>query len=136
LLHPGGAIGERLQPVDALMHVGAKLPLVEIDTPMPDVLIEMNRKSFGIAGVIRDGHLVGVITDGDLRRHSDQLFTSRAGQVMTSDPKVVPEGAFAEDVLAILTEHRITALFVMAHDDPSRPIGLVHIHDFARARLA
>jgi arabinose-5-phosphate isomerase len=132
LLHPGGAIGSRLQPVDRVMHFGGSLPLVQPDTPMPDVIIEMTRKSFGIAGVVEDGQLVGVITDGDLRRHSNHLFSCRARNVMTCDPKLVPEGTMCEDVFALLQEHRITALFVCAHDDPRRPVGLVHIHDFAR----
>ena len=132
LLHPGGAIGDRLQPIDRLMHVGGSLPLVARDTCMADVVIEMTRKSYGIAGVMEAGELVGVITDGDLRRHSQHLFSSRACDVMTPNPKLVPEGAMCEDVLAMLQEHRITALFVCAHDAPRRPVGLVHIHDFAR----
>lgn len=134
LLHPGGAIGDRLQPVDRLMHVGDSLPLVGRDTPMSEVIIEMTQKSYGIAGVVEHGELVGVITDGDLRRHSQHLFSSTANDVMTPDPKLVPEGAMCEDVLAMLEEHRITALFVCAHDNPRRPVGLVHIHDFARLR--
>ncbi len=134
LLHPGGAIGDRLQPVDRLMHVGDSLPLVDYDAPMAEVIIEMTRKSFGIAGVMEGGELAGVITDGDLRRHSQQLFGCRAADVMTPDPKLVPEGAMCEDVFALLQEHRITALFVCAHDAPRRPVGVVHIHDFARLR--
>lgn len=134
LLHPGGAIGDRLQPVDRIMHVGDSLPLVGPDAPMAEVIIEMTRKSYGIAGVVNGGELVGVITDGDLRRHSHQLFNSAACDVMSADPKMVPEGAMCEDVLALLQEHRITALFVCAHDAPRRPVGLVHIHDFARLR--
>lgn len=132
LLHPGGAIGDRLQPVDRLMHSGDCLPLVSPEAPMAEVIIEMTRKSYGIAGVVTDGELVGVITDGDLRRHCQHLFSSIAADVMTPDPKLVPEGALCEDVLAMLQEHRITAVFVCAHDAPSRPVGLVHIHDFAR----
>ncbi len=134
LLHPGGAIGDRLQPIDPLMHTGDSLPLVTPNTPMVEVVIEMTRKSFGIAGVVDGGSLIGVITDGDLRRHTEQLFSCKAGEVMTPDPKVVPEGTFCEDALAMLQEHRITALFVTAHDAPDRPVGLVHIHDFTRLR--
>lgn len=134
LLHPGGSIGDRLQPVDPLMHAGDSLPLVAPDMPMLDVVIEMTRKSYGIAGVIEDGALIGVITDGDLRRHSATLFKESARDVMNADPKVVPEGTMCEDALAVLQEYRITALFVTAHDDPTRPVGLVHIHDFARLR--
>ena len=134
LLHPGGSIGDRLLPVDAVMHSGDSLPLVNPDTPMVEVIIEMTRKSFGIAGVVDGGTLVGVITDGDLRRHCEQLLELKASDVLTAGPKVVAEGTLCEDALALLEEHRITALFVTAHDAPERPIGLVHIHDFTRLR--
>lgn len=134
LLHPGGAIGDRLQPVEMIMHTGDKLPLVADNAPMLEVVLEMTRKSFGIAGVVRDGALIGVITDGDLRRHSEQLFDLVASDVLTPQPKLVPEGTMCDDALAVLQEHRITALFVTAHDAPMRPVGLVHIHDFARSR--
>lgn len=136
LLHPGGAIGGRLQPVDAIMHLGDKLPLVAHNAPMLEVVLEMTRKSFGIAGVVAGGELIGVITDGDLRRHSDGLFNLTACDVLTPDPKVVPEGTMCDDALTMLEEFRITALFVTAHDAPLRPVGLVHIHDFVRARHA
>jgi arabinose-5-phosphate isomerase len=134
LLHPGGAIGGRLQPVEAIMHVGDKLPLVELHTPMLDVVLEMNQKSFGIAGVVSGGELIGVITDGDLRRHSEGLLSLKACDVLTPGPKVVPEGMMCETALSMLEEYRITALFVTAHDAPLRPVGLVHIHDLARSR--
>ena len=134
MLHPGGSIGDRLQPVEAMMHGGDRLPLVEHDAPMLEVVLEMTRKSFGIAGVMRDGELIGVITDGDLRRHSEQLFNLKARDVLTPAPKVVPEGTLCGDALAMLQEHRITALFVTAHDAPTNPVGLIHIHDFARSR--
>jgi arabinose-5-phosphate isomerase len=136
LLHPGGAIGDRLQPVEAIMHVGDTLPLVEHDTPMLEVVLEMTRKSFGIAGVVAAGELIGVITDGDLRRHSDGLFSLVACDVLTPEPKVVPEGMMCETALSMLEEYRITALFVTAHDAPLKPVGLVHIHDFTRSRNA
>lgn len=134
LLHPGGDIGDRLQPVESMMHSGSKLPLVAADDPMIDVVLEMTRKSFGIAGVMEGDELIGVITDGDLRRHSEQLFKLTAREVSTVAPKVVPEGTLCGDALAMLEEYRITALFVTAHDDPVRPVGLVHIHDFLRSR--
>jgi arabinose-5-phosphate isomerase len=134
LLHPGGAIGDRLMPVERIMHAGDSLPLVSPGMPMSGVMLEMTSKSFGIAGVVSDGRLIGVITDGDLRRHGEHLYDHAAHEVMNPDPKIVPEGTLAEDALAILQEHRITALFVTAHDAPETPIGLVHIHDFARRR--
>ncbi|MCY7397909.1 MAG: KpsF/GutQ family sugar-phosphate isomerase [Sphingomonas bacterium] len=136
LLHPGGSIGDRLQPVETMMHMGDKLPLVAHDSPMLEVVLEMTRKSFGIAGVVEGGDLIGVITDGDLRRHSEQLFSLKARDVLTPEPKLVPEGTMCDDAYAMLQEYRITALFVTAHDAPHRPVGLVHIHDFARSRNA
>jgi arabinose-5-phosphate isomerase len=136
-LHPGGNIGLRLLPINDIMHVGERLPLVAMATPMRDVLVTMTEKSLGIAGVIDgDGRLVGTITDGDLRRNIDRLLSSTAGEVMTRNPKTVPDGTYAEDALAILTTNKITALFVMDHDTPDTPVGLVHIHDFNRMGMS
>ena len=136
LLHPGGMIGAHLTPVDDLMHAGARLPLVPLAMPMRDVLVVMTEKSLGIAGVIDgDGRLAGVITDGDLRRHIDRLMDSRAHEVMTREPRTVPQGSLAGDARALLNEARITALFVVARDDPRRPLGVVHIHDLTRCDL-
>lgn len=131
-LHPGGAIGNQLLTVDEVMHVGAKMPLVAAEAPMSEVVIGMSAKGFGIAGVLAGEHLVGVVTDGDLRRHIEDLFSHRAEEVMTAAPKTVAEGTLCSDALALMESHRITALFVTACDDPTRPLGLVHIHDLAR----
>lgn len=135
-LHPGGVIGSRLLPVNELMHRGDQMPLVPADMPMREVVVAITQKSFGIAGVIDgDGKLAGVITDGDLRRHVERLLMSTAADVMTTGPKTVPEGTYAEDALAIMNANKITALFVMRHDAPEYPAGLVHIHDFSRLGL-
>lgn len=135
-LHPGGQIGLRLLPVSRIMHAGDALPLVPTDLPMREVLVVMTEKSLGVAGVVDGaGHLVGAVTDGDLRRNFDRLATSCAGDVMTRGPKTVPSGTYAEDALALLTANRITSLFVMDHADPAIPVGLVHIHDFNRLGL-
>jgi len=135
-LHPGGVIGNRLLPVNELMHRGENMPLVAADMPMREVVIAITQKSFGIAGVIDgDGKLAGVITDGDLRRHVERLLMSTAADVMTTDPKTIPEGTYAEDALAIMNANKITSLFVMRHDAPEMPAGLIHIHDFARLGL-
>lgn len=136
-LHPGGAIGNRLLPVNEIMHMGEALPLVPADLPMRTVLVTMTEKSLGIAGVIDDdGRLIGTITDGDLRRNVDRLLTSTARDVMTINPKTIADGTYAEDARAILASNRITSLFVMDHDAPETPIGLVHIHDFSRLGLS
>jgi len=135
-LHPGGAIGSRLLPINEIMHVGHAVPLVAADLPMRDVLVTMTEKSFGLAGVVdAAGRLLGAITDGDLRRGIDQVLTCVAADMMTANPKTVPDGTFAEDALAIMTANKITALFVMDHAEPDRPIGVVHIHDFNRLGL-
>jgi len=135
-LHPGGVIGNRLLPVNELMHMGENMPLVPADMPMREVVIAITQKSFGIAGVVdADSRLVGVITDGDLRRHVERLLMSTAADVMTTGPKTIPEGTYAEDALAIMNANKITSLFVMRHDAPEVPAGLVHIHDFSRLGL-
>lgn len=137
LLHPGGAIGSRLLPVGKIMHSGDRLPLVAPGMPMQDVLVTMTEKSFGIAGVIDPaGHLLGTITDGDLRRKIDGLLSRTAGEVMTIDPKTIAEGIRAEDAFAIMAVNRITALFVMDAEAPEKPVGLVHIHDLNRLGMA
>jgi len=135
-LHPGGVIGNRLLPVNELMHKGEGMPLVPAAMPMREVVVAITQKSLGIAGVIDgDGKLVGVITDGDLRRHVEMLLMSTAADVMTIGPKTVPEGTYVEDALAIMNANKITALFIMRHDAPEVPAGLVHIHDFSRLGL-
>lgn len=137
LLHPGGVIGSRLLPVNEIMHAGAQLPLVAVDLPMREVLVTMTEKSLGIAGVVdTEGRLVGTITDGDLRRNIDRLLMSSAGEVMTLYPKTIADGTYAEDARAIMSSNKITSLFVMSHDDPEKPIGLIHIHDFNRLGMS
>jgi arabinose-5-phosphate isomerase len=132
-LHPGGAIGQRLTRVAAIMHVGAKLPLVDHRMPMREVILRMTSMSFGVAGVTDgDGRLVGVITDGDLRRHIDDLMDATAAEVMTCDPVTVTADTFAEDCVALMERCRITSLFVTDSPASDRPVGLVHVHDFLR----
>jgi arabinose-5-phosphate isomerase len=134
--HPGGAIGSRLLPINEIMHAGDEVPLVAADLPMRDVLVTMTEKSLGLAGVVdASGRLLGAITDGDLRRGIDRVLTCVAADMMTASPKTIPDGTFVEDALAIMTANKITALFVMDHAEPDRPIGVVHIHDFNRLGL-
>ncbi|MFT8797058.1 KpsF/GutQ family sugar-phosphate isomerase [Zymomonas mobilis] len=136
LLHPGGQIGFRLQSISRLMHEGAALPLVHCKEPMRDVLVTMSRKSFGSAGVVNDeGELMGVITDGDLRRHADHLMESAAEDVMTSDPVTMRADDMAEDALILMTEKRITSLFILGKNGAKQPVGLLHIHDLTRMGL-
>ncbi len=133
--HPRGALGRRLLTVGDLMHPAEELPLVDIDAPMTETVIEMTRRHFGCAGVLdRDGCLAGIITDGDLRRHmGPDLLAARSADVMTPDPKTIAAEALAAEALGLMRAHSITAVFVVAD---GRPCGLVHIHDLLRAGLA
>ena len=133
--HPGGKLGQRLVKVADLMHPGDQLPLVGVDTPMSDALIEMTQKSFGIVGVTDDaGKLAGIITDGDLRRHmSKDLIDQRAGEVMTEGGITLSPGALASEAVAVMNERKITSLFCV---EDGRPVGILHIHDCLRAGVA
>ncbi len=134
--HPGGKLGARLSRVSDLMHGGDSLPLVSEATRMGDVLIEISRKGFGVAGVTSPGGaLAGIITDGDLRRKMDGLLELNAAQVMTGDPTVISPDALAEEAVAIMNQRKITCLFVMDPDGPPDRLGLLHIHDCLRAGL-
>ena len=131
-LHPGGPIGLHLSPVAGLMRTGDAIELVTPDRPMRNVLVGMTEKRLGIAGVIdENGEIVGVITDGDLRRHVDRLLTASAREVMTTHPQTIFDTTYAGEALRIMTERRITALFVVTEDQPRTPVGLVHIHDLS-----
>ncbi len=136
--HPGGKLGARLSRVRDLMHTGDALPLVGIDTPMSDTLIEISQKGFGVAGVTGpDGTLAGIITDGDLRRKMDGLLSHRAAEVMTTTPRTIGPDALAEEAVALMTlpTPRITCLFVVDPDGAGAPLGLLHIHDCLRVGL-
>jgi arabinose-5-phosphate isomerase len=131
-LHPGGSLGARLKPVRRLMHGGAQLPLVSQDTSMHDTVVEMTAKRLGVIGVTNDkGHLIGIITDGDLRRHIEQGLDHPASAFMTADPKTIGPDSLVDEALTLFDEHRITTLFVV---DGQTPIGVLHIHDCPSAR--
>ena len=132
--HPGGRLGARLTRVGDLMHRGEAVPLVPRDAPMTEALLAISRKGFGVTGVTdAEGRLVGIVTDGDLRRHMEGLLARRAGEVMTAEPRTIPAGALAEEAVALMNAHRITCLFVP--DAEGRPEGLLHIHDCLRIGL-
>jgi arabinose-5-phosphate isomerase len=131
-LHPGGSLGARLKPVRRLMHGGRQLPLVHQDTSMHDTVVEMTAKRLGVIGVTDDqGYLIGVITDGDLRRHIEQGLDHPASAFMTANPKTIGPDSLVDEALTLFDEHRITTLFVV---DGQKPIGVVHIHDCPAAR--
>jgi arabinose-5-phosphate isomerase len=126
-LHPGGTLGLRLKPVKRLMHGGDALPLVTADTSMHDTIVVMTEKRLGLVGVVDgDGRLVGIITDGDLRRNIERGLDHDAATFMTADPKVVGPDDLVDEALTLFEEYRITALFVV---DGDRPVGVLHIHD-------
>jgi arabinose-5-phosphate isomerase len=132
--HPGGQLGSALRTVRDLMHSGDELPLVPPDAPMQRALLVMTEKRFGVVGVVdADARLVGVVTDGDLRRHMEGLLGHTAGEVMTADPKSAAPGMLAAEALKIMNEARITVLFVV---DKGRPVGILHVHDLLRAGVA
>jgi arabinose-5-phosphate isomerase len=135
-LHPGGSLGARLKPVGRLMHSGDQVPLTPARSSMHDVIVEMTAKRLGVVGVVDDqGHLIGVITDGDLRRHMEEGLDHTAIEFMTAEPKTIAPDALVDDALALFDEHRITTLFVVEEDQGKRrPIGVLHIHDCPTAR--
>jgi len=128
--HPGGKLGAQLAKAAQLMHSGGALPLVAADMAMPEVLLVMTEKGFGIAGVVESGRLTGVITDGDLRRNMDGLMGKTAGQVATRNPRAIAPDTLAAEAVALMSG-RITALFVL--EENGTPIGLLHLHDCLRA---
>jgi arabinose-5-phosphate isomerase len=136
--HPGGQLGRQLLRVSDIMHTGDDIPLVLPDMPMSEAILVMSAKSFGCVGVrAADGRLVGVITDGDLRRHmGDGLLALRVAQVMHPSPKTIVASRLAGEALAMMTGRlpATTSLFVV--DDEERPTGFVHMHDCLRAGIA
>ncbi len=135
VFHPGGQLGAKLVALRDIMHTGERLPLVSPETPMAEALVTMTEKSFGCLAVVDGaGRLVGVITDGDLRRNmGDGLLQAKAGDIMTRSPKVAGPELLAEKAIEIINTSGITALFVVEDD---RPVGIVHIHDLLRMGVA
>ena len=133
-LHPGGTLGARLKPVRRIMHSGEQLPLTASDSSIHDVVMEISEKRLGIVGVTdADGRLIGIITDGDLRRNIERGLEHRAEEFMSVDPKTITPDALIADALSLFEEYKITALFVVDQEG-GRPVGVVHIHDCPAAR--
>ena len=136
-IHPGGKLGKKLMRVDQLMHGGADAPIVRIDTPMKDVLYEISSKGLGMTCVV-DGQsrLVGIITDGDLRRYmadNPRLLEKAAGDVMTRRPIVIDPSTLAAQALLILEQRKITSLVVGGKDQTVA--GVLHLHALWRTEL-
>ena len=131
--HPGGTLGAQLLRVSAVMHRGEELPTVGPDTAMSETLLVMSQKGFGVAALIEDGQLAGIITDGDLRRNMDGLMDRRAGQVATRGPLVTAPDTLLIEALGIMNKTKRTVLLVTERD---ALVGLLHIHDALRAGVA
>ena len=129
--HPGGNLGKDLVKLTDVMHGKNELPLVNENTLMSKALLVMTNKSFGCVGVINNSKsLIGIITDGDLRRNMNKnIISKKASEVMTKKPKVVKENTLVGEALNLMNSTKITSLFVCAN---TKPIGIVHVHDLLR----
>lgn len=133
-LHPGGNLGRRLATVRQLMHSGDALPVVGPTTPMPELIHEMSAKRLGMTTVQAAGRLLGLLSDGDLRRllerEGPNAFSKTAAEVMNPNPRTIEPTALATDALALMEQHKITALIVTADGTPATPVqGVIHLHD-------
>src|SRR5579872_110205 len=136
-LHPGGKLGKRLARVESLMHTGDALPCVGPAARMPDVIYEMSRKKLGVTAVVEGERLVGIISDGDLRRllekRGKDVMDLTAGEAMTTSPKTIGKHEFAATALALMEDKKITSLAVV--DGSMRLEGIVHLHDLWTTEL-
>jgi len=133
-LHPGGQLGRALAKVEDVMHKGADMPLRPADSPMSEIVLEMTAKRLGCVGLTAtDGRLIGVITDGDLRRNMrPDLLGVPATRVMSATPKTIRAKALIQEAIRVMNEKRITILFVV---EAGRAVGVVHMHDCLNAQL-
>ena len=131
VFHPGGQLGRKLFKVEDLMHKGDELPLVASQTSMSDVILVMTQKTFGVAGVVdAAGKLVGIVTDGDLRRRIHDLFTLKAADVMTAKPKTTGPNILAAEAMRRMNDWKITSVFVVENE---KPVRILRMHDILRA---
>jgi arabinose-5-phosphate isomerase len=138
LFHPGGTLGKKLLlKVEDLMHVGNDVPLATSATPLKEALFEITTKKLGVTGVLNQaGDLVGVFTDGDLRRimaKGGDVLSLSLGEVMSHNPKRILRSSLAAKAVQKMEEFSITSLFVFDSDDSSVPVGIIHLHDLLKA---
>jgi len=130
-LHPGGKLGKRLARVESLMHTGEAVPRVSPNTKMSDVIYEMSRKKLGMTTVVEGGKLVGVLSDGDLRRllehEGKNALDRKAGECMTRNPQTISPHALATAALNLMEQRKITSLVVV--DEDQKLLGVIHLHD-------
>ncbi|NIS62895.1 MAG: KpsF/GutQ family sugar-phosphate isomerase [Proteobacteria bacterium] len=136
-LHPGGYLGKRWLKVEELMHTGEAFPMVRETTSMRDAIFEITSKRLGVTGVAdADGNLVGVITDGDLRRALEKygdLLSRKASEVMTRNPKWIEKDSLAARAVQKMEEYSITSLFVFQSREDRTLVGIIHLHDLLKA---
>ena len=135
VLHPGGKLGAKMMMVSQVMHKCDALPLVETQTSMKETLLTMSSRGFGIAAVVNEkDFLVGVITDGDLRRHINDLMSKTAGEIASLSPITVVRETFVVDALKLMQENKITVLIVTSAEN--KPVGILHIQDLLKVGAA
>jgi len=139
LLHPKGSIGKKLLlKIDDVMYTGDRIPIVKEDTPLKDVIIEITSKRFGATCIVDDsGVIIGIITDGDLRRlleRTGEVWHLKAGDIMTRNPKVIPKGCLASEALNLMKNYSINQLVIV--DERRVPVGMIHLHDLLKAGVA
>jgi arabinose-5-phosphate isomerase len=135
VFHPGGKLGAKMLTVGQVMHKSDLLPLVKIETSMKETLLTMSSKGFGIAAVVDEvGFLVGVITDGDLRRHINDLMSKNAGDIASLSPITVIEETFVVDALNLMQDNKISVLIITSAEN--KPIGILHIQDLLKVGAA
>ncbi|APE27885.1 KpsF/GutQ family sugar-phosphate isomerase [Aurantiacibacter gangjinensis] len=131
VFHPGGKLGAQFLRVGDIMHTGDAVPAVRAGDSMGDVLVEMSAKGLGVAAVLEDGKLLGVITDGDLRRNMDGLLDRDAGSTATKKPMTIAPSCLVEEAMALMSGNKVSALPVV--DEDGTLAGVVHVHDCLRA---
>ena len=135
VFHPGGKLGAKMMTVSQVMHKSDTLPLVKTETSMKKTLLTMSSKGFGIAAVVNEvGFLVGVITDGDLRRNINDLMSKNAGNIASLSPITLLGETFVVDALNLMQDHKITAVIITSAEN--KPIGILHIQDLLKVGAA
>ena len=136
VFHPGGNLGMKLLKLQDIMHIGKELPFISLDVKIIDAIITITSKRFGCVGVLNDsGQLVGIVTDGDLRRHiTTDFHNTSVSDIMTYDPITLNKETLAVEAMATMNLKEITSIFVV--DEMSRPVGIVHVHDLFRIGLS
>ena len=133
MLHPGGTLGAKLQKIEAIMRGPDQLPFVSPETPMVDVLLTIGKYALGVAGVVENGALIGIISDGDVSRNIQGLQEKRARDIMTGSPKTISGDARLQEAVDLMNTHKITMLFVV---EGKAAVGAIHIHDCLRAGVS